>query len=80
MRMGITYRMKRGPDGEPAVDQGLVHGLPCTYNPDDGRFYLHAPGTSDGTNALTAYSDWRNLVQGARRLGPKSGDDAGKGA
>jgi hypothetical protein len=70
---GTGHRLKTGPDGEPAIDQGLVHGLPCTFNPDDGRFYVHAPGTTDGTNVLGTFKDWRNAVQFARR-------SAGEGA
>ena len=65
--MGPPYRLKTHPNGEPMVEQGLVHGSPATFNPDDNRFYIHAPGTMDGTNVLATFADWRNAVQYARR-------------
>ena len=61
------YSVKRMPCGEPDIDQGLVHGFPVTFNPDDQRFYLHAPGTTDGTNVLSTKREFRNIVQEARR-------------
>jgi hypothetical protein len=61
------YSVKRDPDGQPAINQGEVHGHPVTFNPDDGRFYIHAPGTTDGTNVLSAQREFRNAVQFARR-------------
>jgi len=64
----IAYYMRRDGNGEPAVDQSIVHGFPVTFNPDDGQFYVHARGTDDGTNVLVTRRDWRNIVQCARRL------------
>jgi hypothetical protein len=60
--------MRRNGNGEPAVDQGVVDGFPVTFNPDTGQFYVHAQGTRDGTNILSAGRDWRNIVQSAHRL------------
>ncbi len=67
MRIGATHHVKRLPSGEPDVDQGLVHGFQCTYNPDDGKFYLHEPGTEDGAGVWATRTDWRNIVQVARQ-------------
>jgi len=64
----IAYHMRRDGNGEPAVDQGPVHGFPVTFNPDTGQFYVHTQGTCDGTNILAARRDWRNIVQCAHRL------------
>ena len=54
----------------PLVDQGLVHGLPATWNPDDGKFYIHATGTEDGTNVLGRFKHWPNAVAFAKRKAP----------
>lgn len=62
------FPCKRGANGEPLVDQGHVHGLPVSWNPDDDRFYVHKIGTTDGTNVLGTFSAWRNAVQYARRV------------
>ena len=61
------YRLKRHPGNEICVDQGIVHGHPASYNPDDDRFYIHEPGVTDGTGVLGTFRDWRNAVQFARR-------------
>jgi hypothetical protein len=63
-----AHRLKLGANGDPLVDQGHVHGLPASWNPDDNRFYIHKIGTTDGTNVLGTFSLWRNAVQYARRL------------
>lgn len=55
-----------------AVDQGVVHHHPVTFNPDDDRFYVHTPGTTDGTNVLGRFKDFRNAVQYARRRAEKT--------
>lgn len=52
---------------EPAVDQGLVHGLPATWNPDDSRFYLHKIGNTDGASVLGTFKNWGNAVHFAKR-------------
>ncbi len=78
--MKPEHTVKRDASGEPLVDQGLVHGFPCTYNPDDFMFYIHRPGTTDGTAVRARFADWRNAVQYARRQSLKGGDAAGKGA
>jgi len=75
---GIPYSMKQEQSGGPAVHQGLVHGLPVTYNPDDDRFYIHEPGTTDGTNVMARVRDWKNAVQTARRLAAKATTTAPK--
>lgn len=65
--MSSGHVLKLGASGDPLVDQGLVHGMPASWNPDDNRFYIHARGTVDGTNVLGTFSLWRNAVQFARR-------------
>ena len=70
------HYVKRHPGGEPCVHQGIVHGHPATYNPDDGGFYIHEPGTVDGTEVLGTLKDWRNAVQFARRRA-LAGQEAG---
>lgn len=67
--MGRHYRLTRDRNGDPVVDQGLIHDYPITFNPDDELFYVHAPDTTDGTNVLGRFKDWRNAVQFARRKG-----------
>lgn len=62
-----SHRCRMAPNGDPYVDQGHVHGLPVSWNPDDDRFYVHKIGTTDGTNVLGTFSSWRNAVQFARR-------------
>ena len=62
------HRVRKDANGVPCVDQGEIHGFPVTYNPDDDRFYIHEPGTTDGTNVIVARQDWRNIVQCARKL------------
>ena len=47
---------------EPAIDQGLRHGWPVSWNPDDGRYHV---AREDGTSVAT-FKDWRNTVQYAR--------------
>ena len=51
----------------PLIDQGVVHGFPATWNPDDGKFYLHAVGTIDGTNVLGRFKRWGNFTAFAKR-------------
>ena len=63
----INYYKKRHPNGLICVNQGIVHGHPASYNPDDGKFYIHEPGSTDGTGVLATFKDWRNAVQFARR-------------
>jgi hypothetical protein len=65
--MTTAFRCKFGANQEPLVDQGHVHGLPVSWNPDDDRFYVHKIGTTDGTNVLATFKSWRNAVQFARR-------------
>jgi len=65
--MATTFRCKFGSNCEPLVDQGHVHGLPVSWNPDDDRFYVHKIGTTDGTNVLAIFKSWHNAVQFARR-------------
>ena len=67
MTMNIRYYRKRHANGLIAVDQGIVHNHPVSYNPDDGKFYIHEPGVTDGTGVLATFKDWRNAVQFARR-------------
>ena len=57
------YRLKMN-GAEPAVDQGMIHGLRVTWNPDDGRFYVEGP---DGVHTFDL---WRNAVQYCRRHCP----------
>ena len=64
----IQHRVREDAPGQPSIDQGLVHGLPVSFNPDINAFHVHAPGTTDGTNVLATAREWRNLVQRARRL------------
>jgi len=71
----IPHHMRTDAQGQPAVDQGTVYGFPVTFNPDTNYFYVHAPGTDDGTNVLLARRDWRNLVQSARRLAQTRKED-----
>lgn len=51
----------------PFICQGEVHGFPATWNPDDGKFYLHAKGTTDGTNVLGTFRHWGNFTAFAKR-------------
>lgn len=51
----ITYRE----NGEPTVEQGLVHGWEVSYNPDTECFCAHAP--IEGSIVAT-FNLWRNLV------------------
>ena len=62
------YYRKRDSDGLLCIKQGIVHGYPVTYNPDVGRFYVHKINTTNGTNVLATFKDWRNAVQFARNL------------
>lgn len=71
------HRLKRTRSGEPEVEQGVVHGHPCTFNPDDELFYVHAPETTDGSNVLGRFKDWANAVQFARQRRLKA--ERGKG-
>lgn len=48
--------------GEPAVTQPTVNGHPMSWNPDDGRFYVHG---ADG-EVMATFRDWRNAVRFAR--------------
>jgi hypothetical protein len=70
-------------DGDtPAINQGEHHGRLITYNPDDERFYVHAPNEgkahpddSGGAGVLGMYAadpvhrqrGWINALQCARR-------------
>ena len=65
--MTIGYEVKRDADNYPLVDQGAVHGLPTTWNPDNARYYIHAAGTQDGTQVLGTFKHWRNAVAFAKR-------------
>lgn len=60
----MKYTCKRNADGEPLIEQGLVHGKRVTWNPDDALFYVHAPRNE----TLGRFKEWRNTVQYARRL------------
>lgn len=66
------FTCKRDRQNFPDVDQGTVHGLPVTWNPDDSKFYVHKAGTTDGTNVLGMFKSWTNAVQFARRKGRAS--------
>jgi len=48
--------------GEPAVKQAPVHGHDVSYNPDDGRYYVHH---ADG-QTRTTFNGWANTVQFCR--------------
>lgn len=67
---------------EPTVDQGEHYGRLITYNPDDERFYVHAPGEgktapedSGGGGVIGTYAadpvhrtrGWNNALECARR-------------
>jgi hypothetical protein len=63
-------KLVRDAGGQVAIDQGEHHGHPITYNPDDERFYVHRPGTTNGTEILGGFSGSRgfsNALQFARR-------------
>ena len=45
----------------PLVTQLPVNGHPVSYNPDDEMFYVHAPGTTDGSNVVGKFRQLRNL-------------------
>lgn len=74
-RENIGFDCWRDRHAFPTIDQGVVHGLPATWNPDDGRFYIHAAGTTDGTNVLGRFKHWRNAVYFAKLKAAKLGAD-----
>ena len=59
--------MKKIANSEPACDQGLYNGHRITYNPDDGRFYVHerVDGYGDEPTRAT-FKHWNNAVHYAR--------------
>lgn len=65
--MSTGYKVKRDILGFPQIEQGLVHGLPVTWNPDDDKFYVHKIGIEDGTNVLGKFHQWPNAVYFAKR-------------
>lgn len=65
--MMLGYKRIFAVPGELAVDQAVINGKPLTWNPDDGRFYVHAPETVNGTNVLGTFKEFRNAVYFARR-------------
>lgn len=54
--------------GVPVVNQGDVHGWAVSWNPDDNRFYVHAPDEDSTTRAV--FKDWRNVIQYCRTRKP----------
>ena len=63
------FKCKRDTFLFPYIDQGLVHGLPVTWNPDDEKFHVHATGIEDGTQVLGRFTSWNNTVAFAQRKG-----------
>lgn len=52
--------------GEPMVDQPTVNGHAISWNPDDGRYYVH-PAEDRATPAIATFKEFRNAVQYAKR-------------
>ncbi len=61
---GVAHFCRIYADGEPEVEQGKHHGFILSWNPDDNRYYVHAP--DEDKTVCATFKRWTNAVRWAK--------------